>query len=478
MAFLIAMLLAMPYTLLALAAGAPAQVVFTTDAPCPVTVNLFSYTNPAGQPGTPPANTTTPFTLDTAPSTTVLFFYPASVVCNGTTYQLLSVSPTGLFTSGASGDSTTVTGHYSVPASTDATAPVWVVSDISAEATGSTGAIVNYTVSVSDSDDAVSSQSCSPASGDVFVLGATMVNCTATDTHGNTGMGSFHVNVVDTTRPAITVPSDMSVTTLNASGAIVSFVASAQDLVDGMVAVNCSPVSGSTFSVGVTPVNCSATDTHGNPAFASFNVTVVYDAPPVLTLPANMIVSAKDASGATVNFTASAYDLVDGAVPVTCSPTSGSLFPIGSTLVNCSASDSHGSTTNGSFTVSVQYSTDIKCGGIMGHQILQPLNADGTSAFKKGRTVPIKFRVCGADGRAITTPGVVTNFRLVQIISNGSVKNVDEAVVSTSAHEAFRAGAQQWIFNLSTKDLDAGNTYVYLITLNDGSTIQFQFTLK
>ena len=44
--------------------------------------------------------------------------------------------------------------------------------------------------------------------------------------------------------------------------------------------------------------------------------------------------------------------------------------------------------------------------------------------------------------------------------------------------DEFRAGARQWIFNISTKKLTAGNTYVYLITLNDGSTIQFQFTLK
>jgi hypothetical protein len=50
----------------------------------------------------------------------------------------------------------------------------------------------------------------------------------------------------------------------------------------------------------------------------------------------------------------------------------------------------------------------------------------------------------------------------------------------TAADTAFRwdAANQQWIFNISTKSLAAGNTYVYTITLNDGSSIIFQFGLR
>jgi sugar lactone lactonase YvrE len=40
------------------------------------------------------------------------------------------------------------------------------------------------------------------------------------------------------------------------------------------------------------------------------------------------------------------------------------------------------------------------------------------------------------------------------------------------------ASDQQWIFNVSTKGLAAGNTYVYRIALNDGTTIVFQFGLN
>jgi hypothetical protein len=45
--------------------------------------------------------------------------------------------------------------------------------------------------------------------------------------------------------------------------------------VDDSVTVNCDKVSGDTFPLGTTTVNCSATDAAGNTSTASFNVTVV-----------------------------------------------------------------------------------------------------------------------------------------------------------------------------------------------------------
>jgi hypothetical protein len=45
--------------------------------------------------------------------------------------------------------------------------------------------------------------------------------------------------------------------------------------VDDSVTVNCDKVSGDTFPLGTTTVNCSATDAAGNKAEGSFNVTVV-----------------------------------------------------------------------------------------------------------------------------------------------------------------------------------------------------------
>src|SRR5204863_4070001 len=137
-------------------------------------------------------------------------------------------------------------------------------------------------------------------------------------------------------------------------GATVTYTATAADLVSGSVAVTCAPPSGSTFALGTTTVTCMATDTHSNTAAGSFTVTVQDTTPPALSLPAPITAEATSASGATVTYTATATDLVSGSVPVTCSQASGSTFALGTTTVSCSASDTHGNTAYGSFTVTVR----------------------------------------------------------------------------------------------------------------------------
>jgi hypothetical protein len=81
------------------------------------------------------------------------------------------------------------------------------------------------------------------------------------------------------------------------------------------------------------------------------SVTVVTE--PVLNLPGPIAVGATSTSGAAATYAASAADTVDGLVPVKCVRASGSLFPIGTTTVSCSATNAAGDTTTGSFTVSV-----------------------------------------------------------------------------------------------------------------------------
>lgn len=81
--------------------------------------------------------------------------------------------------------------------------------------------------------------------------------------------------------------------------------------------------------------------------------------PPVLTLPADIVADPTSPEGAAVTYPATANDVVDGAVPVSCMPASGSMFGIGTTTVNCSASDAHGNTASGSFNVTVRSASDI-----------------------------------------------------------------------------------------------------------------------
>jgi hypothetical protein len=153
---------------------------------------------------------------------------------------------------------------------------------------------------------------------------------------------------------------------------------------------------------------------------------------------------------------------------------------VGGKTFTVNASDNVANSSSGSTSYSVVYPSTGLCQGEGGHQILQPINADGSSVFKRNSTVPAKFRVCDANGYSVSTAGVVSSFSLVQIISGTFVSNVNEQVNSTTPDSAFRwdSAAQQWIFNISTKSLSTNTTYVYLITLNDGSTIPFQFGLK
>jgi len=129
--------------------------------------------------------------------------------------------------------------------------------------------------------------------------------------------------------------------------------------------------------------------------------------------------------------------------------------------------------------LTVNYATTT-CNGSAGHTILQPVNADGSSVFKQGSTVPAKFRVCDANGVSIGAVGTVATFRLVQTVIGTVSQAVDEAVDSTTPDTAFRWSStdQQWIYNVNTKSLKASYTYYYDVTLNDGTHILFHFGLK
>jgi hypothetical protein len=141
------------------------------------------------------------------------------------------------------------------------------------EATGPDGASVNYSASASGG----AAVDCSPGPG-TFPLGTTTVNCNATGSNGKQASASFNVSVVDTTPPTLKVPDAI---TRPGPGAVSYDPApSASDLVDPSPSVSCTPASGSTFQLGSTTVNCTASDKSSNTSKASFSVTVADSIPP------------------------------------------------------------------------------------------------------------------------------------------------------------------------------------------------------
>jgi hypothetical protein len=209
--------------------------------------------------------------------------------------------------------------------------------DFAVEATGSNGAPVTYSASASDLIDGSVIPSCSPASGSTFAIGNTTVECSAVDDAGNTVTGNFSITVNDATGPALALPADITAEATSASGAAVTYVASASDIVDGNVAVSCSPLSGSTFPLGVTTVNCSATDTRENTSEGTFTVTVQDTTAPVIAPKSNINSFNQIVFYSLPTMT----DAVDGIGTATCTPVSGSTFGLGDTLITCTAIDSH-----------------------------------------------------------------------------------------------------------------------------------------
>ncbi|MGH9144419.1 MAG: HYR domain-containing protein, partial [Vicinamibacterales bacterium] len=196
--------------------------------------------------------------------------------------------------------------------------------------------------------------SVAPVGGSVQIANQALVSTPGQSDMANDGsnLTLLTVRSRDVVPPVLNL-EDLTREATGPGGASVIFVATAVDNIDGPVPVTCVPASGSTFPLGTRPVDCSATDAAGNTATGRFNVTVIDTTPPGLTLPANIVTAASSASGSAVSYTATASDLVSGAVAVGCLPASGSTFAVGTTTVACSATDAAGNHANGSFTVTV-----------------------------------------------------------------------------------------------------------------------------
>jgi hypothetical protein len=80
--------------------------------------------------------------------------------------------------------------------------------NITTVATSTSGATVSFTAAGSDPEDGALTAVCAPASGSVFVVGVTTVNCTVTDSAGAAASGSFAVTV--TPQADVPTPGEMS----------------------------------------------------------------------------------------------------------------------------------------------------------------------------------------------------------------------------------------------------------------------------
>ena len=223
-------------------------------------------------------------------------------------------------------------------------------SSITARADGLSGAIVSYTSSAGGGCGGATI-TCSPPSGSLFPIGTTTVSCVATDSCGQTANCAFTVTIEEPPLLAVCSPN-ITFRATDSSGAKVFYNSSTSGGCSG-ASITCNPPSGSTFPIGTTTVSCLATDACGQTDSCAFTVTVVK--PPLVAIcPANILVAATNSSGTTVSYTCSTSGGCTGGASITCSPPSGSFFPIGTTTVSCLATDVCGQAASCAFSVTVK----------------------------------------------------------------------------------------------------------------------------
>jgi hypothetical protein len=109
--------------------------------------------------------------------------------------------------------------------------------------------------------------------------GTFLFTVTVTDTStGVMGSGNGQVVVValDTTAPTLNLPSTITVSATSPAGAVVTYTVTASDPdnTSAQLTITCLPASGSTFAIGTTIVQCSASDPANNMTKGSFSVVV------------------------------------------------------------------------------------------------------------------------------------------------------------------------------------------------------------
>jgi hypothetical protein len=232
---------------------------------------------------------------------------------------------------------------------TDTTKPVLEVpADVKQEATA-----VNTPVSIGDAKASdifkVTVKNDAP---EVYPIGTTKVTWTATDENGNITTAVQNVTITDTTKPVLEVPANLKQEATAVNTPVTIGEAKTSDIFKVTVK-NDAP---QTYPVGTTKVTWTATDENGNVATAVQNVTVTDTTSPVLTTPADIIVSA---TGTRTKVTLGKAVVTD-IFPVILINDAPADFPVGTTKVTWTATDSNGNVTTAVQNVTVKQNASVR----------------------------------------------------------------------------------------------------------------------
>lgn len=197
------------------------------------------------------------------------------------------------------------------------------------------------------------------------------------------------------------------------------------------------------------------------------------DTSPQLSLPADILSEATSVSGAVVSFDAEATDDVDGAVPVDCTPASGDTFPLGTTQVECTATDQAGNRATGSFNVTVLYAFGSGSGG----GFSEPVSSSVLNTVKAGAGVPVKFGLGGDFGLDIFAQGYPTSKR-IDCDTKLPTDPIEETVALSTSGLHYGAAAGQYVYNWKTDRAWSGTCRQLILGLGDGTFQKANFKFR
>jgi len=193
--------------------------------------------------------------------------------------------------------------------------------------------------------------------------------------------GSFTITVRNTA-PTLHLPDDSTIDGNRTGGATAAYVVTATDIEDPVAPTpSCSPAVGEVLPVGPNTISCSVTDTNGRTTTGSFTITV-RNTSPTLTLPADSTVEGDSTGGATAAYVVTASDTEDGgALAPSCSPAVGAHLNLGPNTISCTATDSNGLPTSGSFVITVEDTTAPTLVGLPGDVSLTTTTSGATLTY-------------------------------------------------------------------------------------------------
>jgi hypothetical protein len=109
--------------------------------------------------------------------------------------------------------------------------------------------------------------------------------------------------------------------------------------------------------IAITPTTKSSVDTISFLQTVEASTSPIDTAPPVVSVPEDIIAEATGPEGRIVNYEANATDIVDGNVATVCNPASDSMFALGQTRVECTANDTAGNIGKNEFVITVRDTT-------------------------------------------------------------------------------------------------------------------------